>query len=194
MPSIEAGWNVIEISDILKLNISEIKRLTNWILSIKKVLLVTSPSNVYVKQGHSSLSMMLGVGSLVMKESLDPPVELRRFTLFRREWMNGCWISKEPNYNFLASKENVEVMDTSLALSLKDPVALLSNGISGPHKLFKIEDSDLLKDSIPLVKVKDHDVVFKTNNNEYLSVIADGELRKVLTYIMPLASACDSSP
>ncbi len=194
MPSIEAGWSIIEISDILKLNINEIKRLTDQTLSIKEVLLVTSPTNVYVKQGYSSLSMMLGVGSLVMKGSLDLPVELRRFILFRREWINGCWISKEPHYNFLTSKESIEVKGTSIALSLKDPVALLSNGISGPHKLFKIEDNDLLKNLIPLVKVEDRDVVFKTNDNEYLSIIANGELEKVLTYIMPLASACGSSP
>jgi len=194
MPNAEAGWNAIEISDILKLDINEIERLTNWILSIKQVLLVISPSNIYIKYRYSSISMMLGVGSLIIKGSVNPPTELRKFTLSRRDWINGCWISKEPRYNFLISKENIEVKGTTVATSLKDPVALLSNGISGLHKLFKIEDNELLRDLIPLVKVKKYNVVFKTSENEYFSIVADRELKRILTYIMPLASACGPSP
>ncbi len=194
MPSIDSGWLVIEVADVLELNLTETKKLVEWVLSNDKALLVTSPSPVYVESEseYSSLAIVLGVGSLAIKGTLNIPLNLRTFRLFRREWIDGCWVSRDPNYEFLTLRESVRIKSTSSTLTLKDPVALLSNGIWDVHEFFRA-DEDLLKDYVPLVKINNDYVVFR-DGRKYLSTMIRGILRKILEYIMPLASACNSSP
>jgi hypothetical protein len=188
MPSVDRGWVIVEIREVLKVNREARRRLLEGILASKEAILVTLPSIVYVETELTAISVSIGVGSVILKspENIDVG-ELNLLRLFRREWVDGCYIGKDPSFSFIERGRKFVLKGVARALTLKDPVALVSNGIKGTHEV--LEDASL-DGLIPLVKVGDKEVVFRDTEYMYLSTVSGGPLREVLEYIMPLASAC----
>jgi hypothetical protein len=191
LPNIDRGWIVVDVKELLTLDISLRKEVVKVALSLRNALLITSPSIIYVSFGYFSIPLVLGVGSLAF-----PPEDERRvrdlgvnlYVVSRREWVDGCWIKGGSIFGFLDKGEEVEVDGIFQALTLSDPVALLLNGIKGAHKV--VVGLREQEDLIPIVRVNNMNVVFKSVKGGYFSTVVEGEAREILEYIMPLAASC----
>ncbi len=181
---------VIDIKDIMGLDSNKRRKLVDSVLRLRSALLVTEPSIVYIRYLSSSLALSVGTGSLILPPEASILNIIKHYEVFRREWINGCWIRGEPRYIYLDNDERNIVNGVARALTLKDPVAFLSNGIKGIHEVASVNANDL----VPLVVIEEVPVVFKDLKGGYVISVIDGPLKDTLEYIVPLASACRSSP
>lgn len=182
MPRVDEGLKAADIADILKLG-GELNKVVEWALE-SGVILVTRPSLVYVYTGKGSPARLtLGTGSIIY--SREPPISLRSYTISRPEWVDGCKTgASEPSYE-VAEGPVTRLEGSIMSLDYSDPASQLINGLIGP---FGVVDRD--KVLVGAVATLDGRPILYRVDSGYLSLLKEGEPRRRLDYIAPLASSC----
>ena len=183
MPRVDEGLFVVEVSSVFDLDQGSLKALTRWAISMRACLVV-EPSIAFLRAPSSSqtLPLAVGVGSLVAGG--EPPHPVKYYIVERPFWVNCLRTgAKEPDYKVLDGVKAI-VEGAIVALNVRDPVALLVNGLRGAHVVnmgAKVECTPLavLGDTIVLCRV----------NRGYVTTLAEGEAARRVEYMATLLSS-----
>jgi hypothetical protein len=188
MPRVDEGVFVVEINSVLDLDWSSIKALTRWAISTGACLVV-EPSIAFLRAPRSSriLPLAIGVGSLVAKG--EPPPPTKYYVVERTFWVNCLKTGvNEPNYRVLEGVKKV-VEGTIISIDIRDPVALLVNGLQGVH----VVNIGAKTNCTPLATIGDTIVLCRVNKG-YATTLIEGEAAKRIEYMATLFTTTVMTP
>jgi len=183
LPRVDVGSIVVDISSILGLEELEIRKVIEWALSSKPLLVVEPVVAIVSPPGSSrSLPIGLGLGSLIATES--PPFHVRYYVVKHPFWANSITVGvREPRFRFLEGKR-AAVKGVIRALDVKDPVALIVNGLNGEH----VVNMEAMFKGAPIALLNDSPVLFRDDDG-YATTLVEGEPAKRVTYMATLVSS-----
>lgn len=183
MPRVDEGSIVIEVGDILKLDIESLRTLVDWVLK-SRALVVVEPTVSLVKlpDNPEAFYVTLGVGSVITQET--PPVDIRYYTVVRPFWAKCLKVGlRNPDFN-VAKGETVVVEGTVIALDLRDPVALIINGVRGEHVVTRGSTIS----GVPVARMGDDVVLYRVGVG-YVTKLVEGEAARRVEYMATLVSS-----
>lgn len=183
MPRVDDGAFVIDVSSVLSLDVERVRAVIRWALSTKPLVLV-EPTIAFVSSPSSSRStpLGLGVGSLISMEK--PTVDVKYYVVRRVFWANGLKVGmREPSFKVL-SGSRVTVEGVIVALDVKDPVAMLVNGVRGVHGV----NVNITATGTPLASVNGITVLYREDHS-YKTTLVEGEGAKRVEYMATLISS-----